>query len=166
MTTGPPGPDSGVVRKQKKEEQVERTRSVKEAGALAAAGAIAVTAFGTFAGETKNEQTSGYWMLAGFIVVVTFLVFALLVSQALRSDQATNAPALSGFISGIMSVLTIVAFWSGLPVVLGAAGVLLGVEGRKMAAAGQARAGFAAAAIALGSLAIVASVAAVIGDKI
>lgn len=43
-------------------------------------------------------------------------------------------------------------FWTGLPFVLGAAALVLGVEGRKRARAGAGRAGAARAAFVMGAI--------------
>jgi len=51
-------------------------------------------------------------------------------------------------------------------VILGAAGALLGVEGRQRALQGAGRAGMAQAALILGLLSIVATVALFVGDQL
>lgn len=67
------------------------------------------------------------------IVVVVLLVisavlffFFLVVPWAARS----NRPAVAGLVCGIIGIVFLPAFWSGLPVVLGAASVLLGRMGQ------------------------------------
>ena len=140
--------------------------SIGKVAAMALAGAIALTAFGTFVGEQREDQTDGYWLLAVFLIVVTLLVFGLVVRQSTQTQIEGNSPALSGLITSISGVLTIAAFWSGLPVILGAAGALLGAEGRQRALQGAGRAGMAQAALILGMLSIVAAVVLFIGDQL
>jgi hypothetical protein len=75
-------------------------------------------------------------------------VFGRLVPARLRSGKVAT-PAL---VLGLLGVLFVVpAFWSGLPLALGAAAVLLGQAGRT-AAHGSGR---SIAAVALGALAVV-----------
>ena len=133
---------------------------------MALAGAIGLTAFGTFVGEQQEDQTASYWLVAVFLTVVTLLVFGLVVPQSTQGHKAKNSPALSGLITSLAGVVTVAAFWSGLPVVLGAAGALLGAEGRHRARQGEGRAGIAQVALVLGMLSIVATVALVVGDRL
>lgn len=139
-------------------------KSVGLVAALALGGALALTAFATFAGEQQEDQTSTYWGVALFLTLVTALVFGFVVRQSTRAPEG-NSAALSGLITSLAGILTIVAFWSGLPVVLGAAGAVLGLHGKDRAAAGRGRGGMAKAAVALGILAIVATAVLTIGDS-
>jgi hypothetical protein len=59
-------------------------------------------------------------------------------------------------------VVTLAAFWSGLPVVFGAAALLAGLTGRRLARVDGDPAKLATAATVLGALAIVADVVALI----
>lgn len=80
-------------------------------------------------------------------LVVTGFVFVFVVSRGLRQECAGGrALAL-----GIVGVLLIVpAFWSGLPMILGAAAALLGYAGRRAAhGSGQATAAFVLGALAM-----------------
>jgi len=65
----------------------------------------------------------------------------------------------TGLVCGVIGLLLVAAFWSGLPPIFGAAGIYLGVIGRRAA---SSRAG--SAAIALGALALAADVAAYATD--
>ncbi|MGH2827571.1 MAG: hypothetical protein ACRDKF_11430 [Actinomycetota bacterium] len=145
---------------------MDTTGSVSKVAAAALAGAIALTAFGTFVGDQQEDQADGYWLLAAFLVVVTLLVFGLVVRQSTQTHTEANSPALSGLITSISGVLTVAAFWSGLPVIFGAAGALLGLEGRQRALQGAGRAGMAQAALILGLLSIVATLALFVGDQL
>jgi hypothetical protein len=92
---------------------------------------------------------------AGLLVVC--VVYPLVVARGLRQESAGGrALAL-----GIIALLLIVpAFWSGLPMILGAAAALVGYAGRKAArGSGQATAGFV-----LGILSMVGYVALYVSD--
>ena len=73
----------------------------------------------------------------------------------------TERPARTGVIVGLLAVLSLAAFWSGLPYVLGPAAIVLGLKGRGRIE----RRTVATVAIALGSLATVAGLAAVVLDQ-
>jgi len=82
------------------------------------------------------------------LVVVTAAVFGFLVPRALSRPSA-GGTALA--LSVVAVALTVPAFWSGLPLVLGVAGALLGYVGRN-ASTGS---GKSIAAIVLGALAVI-----------
>jgi heme/copper-type cytochrome/quinol oxidase subunit 2 len=129
------------------------TRALGTGAAIALAGAIAVSALATFGGEQKDDQTSTFWVVALFLVAITALVFGLVVRPAVKAEGATNRAALAGLVTSIAGIVTIVAFWSGLPVLLGTAGALMGLHGKERAEQGLGRRGMALTAIVLGILA-------------
>ena len=89
-----------------------------------------------------------------FTIVLTALVTAALFYFVV--PRAAN-PGRVGVIAGILAVLTVAVFWSGLCFVLGAAAFALG---RRAAATSEGK-----AAQALGILAIVAGIVIVIADQ-
>ena len=91
------------------------------------------------------------------LFVTTALVYGLVVPRALRKDSA-GGTALGLSIPAL--VLLLPAFWSGLPLVLGLAGALLGGAGRH-APTGSRK---CIAAIALGTLAAIGYLAIYISD--
>jgi len=95
-------------------------------------------------------------------VVLAALVFGLLVPRALRSGSARW-----GLITSIVSVLAMAAFWSGAPIVLGAAGALIGAQGRQRARDNGTPAGAHTAALVIGALVVVAAIlATVLGNTV
>ena len=79
--------------------------------------------------------------------VVTAAVYGLLLPRSLRRESA-GGTALA--LALLAALLTLPAYWSGLPLILGAAGVLLGLAGRNAATG----AGKSVAAIGIGALAV------------
>jgi len=77
------------------------------------------------------------------------------VPRGLKKIAATGTASAAALVLSILALLVIVpAFWSGLPPVLAAGGVVLGLAGR-----GARRGGLATTATAIGLLAIVGDVA-------
>lgn len=96
-------------------------------------------------------------VVVGVIALTAALVFGFVVPRALRRESAGGTSlALS-----VPAVLLLVpAFWSGLPLVLGVAGFLVGNAGRQA----HTGAGKCIAGAVLGALAMVAYVAIYISD--
>lgn len=89
--------------------------------------------------------------------VVAGLLFGVVVSRGLRHDSAGGR----GIAMAVVGLLLVApAFWSGLPVLLGVAAVLLGLAGRR-ASHGS---GKAITSLALGVLCVVAYLAIYFGD--
>ena len=103
--------------------------------------AAALAAWGTF-GEDEDHWAN-YLIVLAIIAVGALAVFAVVVPRAERAGAV-------GLVLSALGVLTVAVFWSGLPVVLGAGGVLLGWRARDQMPG--------RAAIALGALAIVADI--------
>jgi hypothetical protein len=117
---------------------------------------VAVTIFfAVFRADSAAETLS----VAAFDLVAGALLFALVVPRALRHDSA-GGRALTMSILAVLLVLP--AFWSGLPLLLGAAGALLGYAGKR-AATGS---GTSIAALVLGLLAVVSYLAFYVSDWI
>ena len=58
------------------------------------------------------------------------------IETAYSMIKVSGHPAMVGFVSGLLGLLLVVpAYWSGLPIVLGTAGALLGQAGRGRAVA-------------------------------
>jgi hypothetical protein len=89
------------------------------------------------------------------LLVVSAALFFFVVPRAARS----NRPAVAGLICSILGVLLVVAFWSGLPIVLGAAGALLGRMER------TTRRGLAIAAVYIGVVAVALDFIAFLQDR-
>lgn len=112
------------------------------ATAGAAAGALAATLTTAFAHDWREVV-----VVVATIAVVTVLAFGLVVPRALRK-QSAGGTALSLAIPAVL--LTVPAFWSGMPLVLGVAGLLVGNAGRR----GPGGAGKCIAAVVLSALAV------------
>jgi hypothetical protein len=123
--------------------------------ALVLACALAVLgAYGDPHPKASQEQAVPF--ICAVLVVLAAGIFGFLVPAGLRSAAR---PGWSGaaLALGILAVLCVpVAFWSGLPLLLGTAGVLVGTAGRQAAtAAGRGR-GVPGWAVGLSAFAIVA----------
>lgn len=121
-------------------------------GIAAAACGSALAYYGAYGDpHAKAQQESAVPFLVALTVVVATLAFTL-VPRMSRAGAARGWTMGTGIVA---LVLTPVAFWSGVPLVLGAAGVL-----------GGRRAG-SRTTVVLGALAIVASIAmAVLGNTV
>jgi hypothetical protein len=101
-------------------------------------------------GKTSTGDVIGLIVLTLVMLAAIAYVFLRLVPQhEARADDAAR----TGLILGVVSVIAVVVFWTGLPFPLGAGAIALGLVGQESAAptAGKAR---AVAAVALGSIAI------------
>jgi hypothetical protein len=114
-----------------------------------AAASFLVAAF--FDVARANRATEALVTVAGGLVVVC-LLHVFVVAPGLRRESAGGR----ALVLGVLAVLLIVpAFWSGLPMILGAGAALLGYAGRRAAnGSGQATAAFV-----LGTLAMIGYVA-------
>jgi hypothetical protein len=131
---------------------------------LAAATAVLIFVallFGYVLDVTNNEE--GDADVVGWLIVsaVASLIAAVLLMRfvpATESDpDGANKPARRALVLGVLSLITVAVFWTGLP-------FALGVPALALAATGQARApqaghgGQATAAAVLAALAIVVSI--------
>jgi uncharacterized cupredoxin-like copper-binding protein len=113
-------------------------------------------------GLDSGELVAGA-VLVAIAAVVTVVVYGLLVRKALDSPSAR--PGTVGTMLGGLGVVLIVAFWSGLPVVLGGAALVLGMEARRRRSAGATDGLPAAVAMVVGLLAITGNVASVVLEE-
>lgn len=123
-------------------------------GAAAVAMAGLVDVYGVYGdAQPKADQKAGLPFVLIVAVIAAVVVFGVVVPRALRSMRATSAtPGAAGLVLSILGlVLAPVAFWSGIPVVLGAGGSLLGSQGRRSARARGASATRESAAVTIGS---------------
>jgi hypothetical protein len=142
---------------------ISTTRTARQEGLLpialgTAAGAAALNALGIFGDGTEGSthDAGEFWVITGVIVVSVGLVFGVVV----RHWQGTRRAGAAGLVLAALALLlTVPAFWSGLPVVLGAGALTLGLADRR---GPGTRAG--PAAISLGALAVLAYVAIYILD--
>lgn len=120
---------------------------------IAAASALAGTALLIYGAHHWTE----IMVSSTILVVVTALVFGLVVPRALRKESA-GGTALALSVPAVLLVPP--AFWSGLPLVLGVAGMIVGNAGRTA----RSGSGKAVAGLVLGALAVLLYAATYIGD--
>ena len=77
------------------------------------------------------------------------------------SSRAPTRPARTGLIVGLLAMLSLAAFWSGLPYVLGPAAIVLGLLGRTTSKSGAQ----GTIAVVLGVVATIAGLAAIVLDQ-
>ena len=117
--------------------------------------AIVLAAIGTFA-ETGDADTRGFLVICAVITVAAVAVFGFVVPRGLRRESA----GVSALVLSVLGLLTVAVFWSGLPPILAAGGMLLGWSGLN---ASRGR-WLCRVAFAIGALALVADIGVAVGD--
>jgi hypothetical protein len=97
------------------------------------------------------QDTEGL-ILVPLVILLTLALFATIGRWAWNDVNARNRPAKVGFISGLVGLVGVLAFFLSAPIVLGGLAVTLGLEGRWRSET-EGRAMVAAAAIAVGAVA-------------
>lgn len=125
-------------------------------GAVATVLTMALIVYGTYGDpEAPDSQKSGMPFIFVMAAVVALIMFGVLVPLALRAVDAGAAGARRWAISlTIVSVLGLVVFWTGLPLIAGSAAALVGRAGTE---SGQGAKAFSTARI-LGLFAAGASI--------
>jgi hypothetical protein len=125
------------------------------AAAASIALALALGAWGTY-GEPGDQGNGDYLVVAVIIAVGAAVVFGWAVPKGLRKEAAGGtALALS-----VLALLAIAVFWSGLPTILAAGAIVLGLEGWNA----RDRAWMCRAAVVVGALAVAADILVYIAD--
>lgn len=83
---------------------------------------------GTEWGINSDQGIAGLLLIAGFVALGVGVVYGVLVRRAMAADPALEAR--TAMILALVGVMTIVAFWTGVPIVLGSAAALLGLDAR------------------------------------
>jgi hypothetical protein len=106
----------------------------------------------------EGRDGMGEWYVeVGLQIVVGLLVFGVVVPRGLRHESAGGR----AIVMGALGLLLVVpAFWSGLPMLLGAGAALLGYAGRR-AGTGS---GKSIAAFVIGMLSVIAYLAIYVAD--
>lgn len=133
-----------------------------KAGAAAAAAGAAIAVYAAYGDpHPKASQESAVPFLVAAVLVVSVIVFGLLMPTALRASCAGNsrAPWWGLAHSTTALVLAPVAFWSGIPLVVAVAGLLLGADGRRWASARGGPAKGYTAALVIGLIVVAGSIA-------
>jgi hypothetical protein len=124
------------------------------AAALGVALAGGLAAWGTFG--DGGGKASDYLIVLGIIGVAAFVVFGWIVPKGLRKASA----GITALVLAVLAVLTVAAFWSGLPPVLASGAIVLGLAGWNA----RERAWLCRTAAVIGVFAVVADIAVYMGD--
>ena len=120
---------------------------------------VVTTLVVAFFNVARADSAAEALVVTAVDLVVVGLVLALVVAPGLRHESAGGR----GIVLGVVGLLALVpAFWSGLPMVLGAGAVMLGYAGRR-ASSGSGR---AIIALVLGTLSVVGYLAVYVSDWI
>jgi hypothetical protein len=121
------------------------------AGVALAAG---LAAWGTFSDD--DHEQSEYLIVLGVIAVAALVVFGWIVPRTLCKDSG----GVAALVLAVLAVLTLAAFWSGLPPVLAAGAIIVGLAGWDA----RDRAWMCRAAVVIGLFAVAADIAVYLGD--
>jgi hypothetical protein len=145
-------------------------RRATELGIAAYVVAAAVVVYGTYGDpHPKANQKSGVPFELVIGAIAAAVVFGALVPRALRAIREERAGSARWALthSIVALVLAPVAFWSGLPVVLGAAGAWLGRRTAEQRATAGSPTRTATAAVTIGTIAVVVTILmAVLGNSV
>ena len=123
--------------------------------------AVVVAILSVVLPPVRPDQLRALPIVVVVLLVIAAIVFFLIVPRGERS----NRPAVPGLACSIIGLLLVFpAFWSGLPIVLGAAGFVLGQAGRgsRRATGGW----FALGAIVVGIAAIAVNLLVLLLDRL
>jgi hypothetical protein len=132
------------------------SREAQLVGIVSTIVAVLVAILSTVLPPVYQDQLRALPIVLLVLLVVAAALFYFVVPRAARS----NRPAVAGIVCSILGVLLLVAFWSGLPIVLGAAGALLGREARTTGG------GLALAAVIVGVGAVVLDLVGFLADRL
>lgn len=129
-------------------------QNVLTAGFAAAVLAAVALAVANFVGDGENGGVGPYAITLVASIAIATALFGWAIPRIARPGRA-------GVIVGALGLLSLAAYWSGLPYVLGPAAIILGLLGRSRAEGH----GAATTAVVLGVLATVGGIAGVIVDQ-
>jgi hypothetical protein len=124
-------------------------------GIAAAILAAAALAAANFTGTGENGGGAAYAITLAISLLVAVGLFGWVIPR-------TTRPAKVGLVVGVIALLSIAAYWTGLPYVLGPAAIVLGRLGRDRSETRTP----GTIAVVLGLLATAGAIAAVIGDQL
>ena len=105
-------------------------------------------------GEDENGDALSLAIVLAFCIVLLVVLIELGVPRFV-SEEGAGTLARNALIFSAVALVLCVVFWTGLPIVIGAVGVVLGLAARDRARPGDQ--GKATAAIAIGAFAAIAS---------
>ena len=132
------------------------SRETQLAGIVSTIVAILIAILSTVLPPIYPDQLRALPIVVLVLLVVAATLFFFVVPRAARSSR----PAVVGLVCGIIGLLLLPAFWSGLPIVLGTAGALLGRMER------TTRRGLAVAAVIVGVAAVVLDLIGFLADRL
>lgn len=138
---------------------VGRARSAR-LGAVITVLAMALVVYGAYGdSHADSSQKSAVPFLLLVVAVAAVVVYGLLAPLALRAVARRSPSAGRWSVGlGVVAVLSLAAFWSGFPLVIGGAAALVGHEGRSASPESRAvRAGWWLGLLA-GALAVAVTV--------
>jgi hypothetical protein len=118
--------------------------------AAAALSVVSVYGDGTLSGSQQAHQEAMLPWIIAFAVIVSGVLFGLAVPRLLTSRRLSGG----GLALGIIGIVALAAYWSGLPVVFGTAAILVGTTGRRLARMDGGTGKLAVAATVVGLLAV------------
>lgn len=116
--------------------------------------AAALAGANFFGEEGENGGPGPYAITLAASLAIAAALFGWAIPRIER-------PARAGLVVGVLALLSLPAFWSGLPYVLGPAAIALGLLGRARA---ESR-GSGTVAVGIGTVATVAAIAAIIVEQ-
>lgn len=138
---------------------VDRARLLIQPAAIGSfTGAVALNAIGVWGDGTSNADDGGlvaFLVVCGFVAGAAAVVFGWLVPRGIAKVAATGTSGATGIVLSSLALLLVLAFWTGLPPILAAGGIVLGLAGRDA----RRGSGMANAAVVIGVLALIADVA-------
>lgn len=135
---------------------ITATRSAGTARAVPAIGAVTAVVAAALTTTFAHEWSEAISMSA-LVVVVSAVVYGVVVPRGLRRESAGG----TALTLGVLAALAIVpAFWTGMPLVLGVAAMVLGGHGRSA----RSGAGTSIAGLVLGALSALAYLATYVSE--
>jgi hypothetical protein len=123
-------------------------------GLAAAALAAVALAAANFTGSGENGGGPEYAVTLGVSLILALALFGWVIPRTDRSARA-------GLVVGLLAILSVAVYWTGLPYVLGPAAVVLGLVGRSRGESPPQ----ATTAVVLGALAAFSGIVSVLLDQ-
>ncbi len=139
------------------------TNHIRSVGILTFLVAVGLPIVGILTADLRGAEVApgvGDWVFVGVVGLIAIATFTLLVPPLVRRGR----PAAGLVVSVIAFVTSFVAFWTMVPLILGGAGALVGYQTGR-GEADTSRRVVATAAVVLGAIAVIGSVAATIATS-